>query len=912
MSYYVFDCSMFAKNDPELAKEVYKVMTEDGLLIEGLSNVKLGWAQAKGLVRRHGKLYTHLKNWSTIKKTLRNRNHKQFMIEQLEDYLTDEPSYNKFYTKLQKIMEKHEGAKRLPNNLKYSVMEGWQGMTLYKRKLNVYFDIETFKYNKHEAGQKGVSYLKGGEYIVALQFRHGKKLIKKTFSHLKLMIDYLANYGETHHKSFNLFAHNGEGFDFSYLMVALKEDFGFYPYNMFLSQSVNHTHEYKLSDLKRDGMIVSHVKAKSKTRLEFKIGSVYFNTTDTYPKFMLSIKSIGEKLVKIGVYETKNDFNEADYTRYDISNDLELAEKHRYQNKLYKSLPAKTIEYCMEDVTVLREGCEHYSEIMNGYDFSNRTLSVGIQKELTSDEDPEKTAYQILRQLPQKMVDDLNLQERRLHLSDYVFRKRNGKYQTLYDYIRPFYKGGLNIYNQKHVNKRIIKKIKHLDINSSYPTQMVKRDYPGEMVDYGTEETMITLDKKYLYLLEVEGSELDKVLSKCHSRVFRQQIVKYYHNGPDESSVYITDTTWYMIQKALGKKKIGPKSKRVPIKSFIKFERTKFAGRKVLTKNYNKKVRLKKEIAMARNNEDFDRVADLSLQLQNTKVTLNGVYGIPALRPFFPLFELVDNDYINLKDDEGHLGFKNSERNILFSVFVTTYALEYLLRPLLSNVDGIDDGFLYADTDSLFVTEEFWESIKKDVTIHPTDLGAWDMEHDNIEEMFILNHKKYAIQYIDKNGIRHLDVHCGGVKLSDLHIEKYDNLADFVKEVFHEGAEVKTQRSIMTHQGTVCIYEGIVELQAGGNYQDKFNPYENAHEKALALLEYYTMMDYLEDESNENGIADAIYTETPYGTFSPADLSNTSPVNQDTIDLDNNMKAFMEDEELVYQYLEGEEETQWN
>src|SRR5699024_12588576 len=52
-------------------------------------------------------------------------------------------------------------------------------------------------------------------------------------------------------------------------------------------------------------------------------------------------------------------------------------------------------------------------------------------------------------------------------------------------------------------------------------------------------------------------------------------------------------------------------------------------------------------------------------EIDNSKVNLNGLYGIPALRPYFNLFRK-DNEgeYYNVEN-----GHKNAERNIVFSIF---------------------------------------------------------------------------------------------------------------------------------------------------------------------------------------------------------------------------------------------------
>ena len=64
-------------------------------------------------------------------------------------------------------------------------------------------------------------------------------------------------------------------------------------------------------------------------------------------------------------------------------------------------------------------------------------------------------------------------------------------------------------------------------------------------------------------------------------------------------------------------------------------------------------------------------------EIDNAKVMLNGLYGIPALRPYFNLFRTVGDQLINIIN-----GFENNQRNIVFSIFVTSVSLCNLLSPL--------------------------------------------------------------------------------------------------------------------------------------------------------------------------------------------------------------------------------------
>src|SRR5699024_12634603 len=95
-------------------------------------------------------------------------------------------------------------------------------------------------------------------------------------------------------------------------------------------------------------------------------------------------------------------------------------------------------------------------------------------------------------------------------------------------------------------------------------------------------------------------------------------------------------------------------------------------------------------------------------EIDNSKVNLNGLYGIPALRPYFNLFRK-DNEEEYYNVENGH---KNAERNIVFSIFVTSVSLWNILNPLkYLTKQEIYDNFIYCDTDSLYFKKDIQEKI---------------------------------------------------------------------------------------------------------------------------------------------------------------------------------------------------------
>src|SRR5699024_5593838 len=108
----------------------------------------------------------------------------------------------------------------------------------------------------------------------------------------------------------------------------------------------------------------------------------------------------------------------------------------------------------------------------------------------------------------------------------------------------------------------------------------------------------------------------------------------------------------------------------IPVLSYVVFDCEYFGSREQIEEFYFVKTqgRLNKKI-------EFNNPYDITVteeenkeqysqeEIDNSKVNLNGLYGIPALRPYFNLFRKNEEDeYYNIEN-----GHKNAERNIVFS-----------------------------------------------------------------------------------------------------------------------------------------------------------------------------------------------------------------------------------------------------
>src|SRR5699024_11546492 len=115
-----------------------------------------------------------------------------------------------------------------------------------------------------------------------------------------------------------------------------------------------------------------------------------------------------------------------------------------------------------------------------------------------------------------------------------------------------------------------------------------------------------------------------------------------------------------------------------------------------LQNKYKEKLNLKRPYDITNTDEEND-ILYTQEEVDNSKVNLNGLHGIPALRPYFNVFRKdSDGGYYNVEN-----GHKNAERNIVFSIFVTSVSLWNLLNPLkYLTQKEIDTDFIYYDTDS--------------------------------------------------------------------------------------------------------------------------------------------------------------------------------------------------------------------
>lgn len=735
------------------------------------------------------------------------------------------------------------------------------------KELYLFLDIETLQYNEAEGyGKNGLerkpSNFKNVTYSVAWSWIENKEIYSckaPSFKHFfDLIIKSFTNplNGKTNFKGkLYLCYHNGNRYDNHFM---LKDICYFYPdmirLNAYLKQAENNDNTTKIAEGKKINNVIleKRVKSSNNLEMEFFLKGIRFSTVDTVPKTALSLASIGKKLYKKG-YVKKSDLKTSfQYTKYNLDEDLTESEAYEYAENVFYSLDEKDQKYIRNDVFLLASLYLYYDKIFIGFDFNSITFSKNV---LDFYNDNDLTKFQLLNKFNNTSIN----------YTDYVIGNEN-----FYDFLKPFYKGGLNLYNEIYLNKIIEEESFSLDINSSYPYAMEHFPIPTFLESYRlfTKETTIPIindDNYYLYRMDKETFNRE-ILLNINSRIAKQLLVKYYSATND----YVNINTYTLkIIKEIFKVDI----RKITVICVMKYSCVDFGSKdKIFEKYFVKtqgKIKNKIEMKNPYEYEILDEInEDLFTQeeIDNAKVVLNGLYGIPALRAYFNLFRLENGELINYEN-----GFKNSQRNILFSVFVTSVALYNLLSPLKNlTPDELDNNFLYADTDSLYLKKAIYHKIDKSI-LDPYALGKWDVEHESIEKMFILNHKKYC--YVAEGKIQ---VRSGGIEREyfypDKEREDYDEKMDilslpfeeFISKHFSHGVEIKSKKSIYNKQGTISIYESKTTLEKGSGYPNFF----------------VKKMDKLRDEifntirkDHPNGLGGkTLYIETPLGFFSESDI----------------------------------------
>jgi hypothetical protein len=721
------------------------------------------------------------------------------------------------------------------------------------KSITLFFDIETFQYNE-AAGKEFPSEYKNMTFSVAVSWVEKGIVELEEFPNFKMMFDQIIEvYGSLKKKPLiKLNAHNTNKYDNHFLR---KDLLYFYPHmtveNYWLvtaTTEASNKNALRIKDLsykdKKGIILEKRIKSSINLEMIFYLEGIKFETEDNWVKTNSSIKMLGNKLKRLGVVtddELKTDF---DYRKYNLDHDLTDEEARSYAQEIFDGLSEDELTYIRNDVILLAKSVYYYSDLFQGFDYSKKTFTSNILESYNTN---DLTSFQLLNRIGE------GKEKREVRYTDYQFANQN-----FYDYLKPFYRGGLNFYNQFYVGKIISDGVFGMDIHSSYPYAMHNFKIPTYIKSYEEHEKPTEVAINYSHdeysLFQISKETFDHmILDQIDSVILKQLLVKYYTTN---DFININTYTFRMIENI-----VGIRFESIPAYSRVTFETEYFGSREQIEEFYEVKTQGKyKEKLLFHSPYDIEKTDQLndviysSEEVDNSKVNLNGLYGIPALRPYFNLFRRnEEGEYKNIEN-----GHKNAERNIVFSIFVTSVSLWNLLNPLkYLTQEEIDENFIYCDTDSLYFKVAVKHKLP-DSLFTEFALGTWDMEHDHLSKFYVLNHKKYA--YV--NGKGEIKVRSGGVPHDSFNLDV--PFEQFIKEQFSDGVEIQTTKSIYNNQETISIYPSKTKLEVGKGYRVYASGKLYDKMKAKMFEDIRKEVDQFK--------SDVLYIESTLGTFSLSDL----------------------------------------
>lgn len=743
------------------------------------------------------------------------------------------------------------------------------------KKVSLYADIETFTCNKIEGIEHPTKY-HSFTYSLAIAYFNDSDFPKVVvFNNFYDFFEKVKERKIRKSLSFDLVFHNGEKFDNHFFIEEMQAYYNLPVYTEHNKSANNIANKAtrKMSTIdseeKKHGLVLeSRIKSSNNVAVKAYVHGRRVEFIDSFKKMNTSIAVLGKMLLNNNLITEEYLKTDFDYDCFDKDEDIDRETVKSYIKKCFESLNDKQMIYIRNDVIILALGVKHYKTLFYGFDFSKMTFTQNIKEEYSN--------YNKLAEFQLLKTDG---RFSHLKLNDYQICGMSG-----FDYFRSFYKGGLNLYNDNYIGKIINKNGFSIDLNSSYPTVMYKEKLPTYLIAMNEKKSIANYDYNNndimsFFTMTIENAN-KYILSKIESKVVRNAIVKYYNS---KNGLVYYNTVLLRLLSKITKQEFTS----LPVESSATFQCEYFGARDVIARNYFIKTQGKMKNKLAC---EIDTIDPLNIEMTNepkpskynfsdemvqgSKVLLNGIYGVPALRIHFDIFKRVGDDFENVKN-----GFTNKERNIVFSAGVTAFAFHNLLSPLqYLTPEEIDNYFWYADTDSLYMDKRALDKFPKSM-FHKMNLGCWDIEHDNITKFYAFNHKKYCLY---DNGIV---VRCGGVSKSLIKEwikHSHDDFEFFVKCYFSDGTVVPSTRSIRNEYNTISIYNSTAKLDKGFSY---FDSYILQNEKELEKIKSQIRDEIANQNSNE-----LLYIETPYGAIG----SNEVIPNQEVPE-NNNIRELIEE-----------------
>lgn len=695
------------------------------------------------------------------------------------------------------------------------------------------YDIETFTYNFKECNIKP-SLLKSVMYSFTIGFILDDETYYIIFNNFQHFFEWSKPYFKKS-KPYILNAHNGNRYDNHFIRYELVKYYGCKVENEYLKNAIENDNTETFSILEDGNLLEKRVKSKNNLELKFKLDGIKFKTEDNWVKTNTSIAVIGKKLFDKNLITEEFLKTDYDYIKYNLDDDLADDELEDYIRGIYINLTEEEKIYIRNDVIILILGIKYYSDLFFGFSYKEPTFTSNIKHSYITNN--EKAEFQLLKQ---------NKGRELFAFGNYKFKDLN-----CFDYFNNYYNGGLNFYNDNKIGKILYNGF-NIDINSSYPYVMFNEKFPMYPISYSEKMKHLNLSFKddEISFFTMLIDEFNELISIIPSKIIKQMYVKYYRivNG----EVYLNTNSIRLLNDLF-----NLNIDSLFVSSYVTFKCSEFGAKNIIDKYYYIKTQGKAKYKL-----DYENATNISLtdvkndvvftsdEIAGSKVNLNGIYGVPALRLFFDLFRIDEKgEYYNINS-----GFRNKERNVLFSATVTSYAMYNLLSPLKYISKYIDEWFWYCDTDSLYLDKKAFKYLPKEL-YHKMNLGKWDIENENIDKFYILNHKKYCYQVNNE-----IKIHAGGVRLSSFKLDV--PFEKFIGHQFSDGVQIKSTKSILNQFMTISIYDSFIDLKQGGVYP-LYHTTEK--EKILDDVKSNLSMGLLDEQ-------DLMYIETELGIISARDL----------------------------------------